>query len=111
MDDLRGSLYLRVFGNELRYMNFNGLDSLMSQNNINFLDVLMKLANENDYEYSHSTILMDSTIVIPTSSGFPLSLTVNGTATVDLKASGKVDIMKLASSPRSLDIHGLIKPR
>ncbi|XP_052255844.1 uncharacterized protein LOC127861416 isoform X2 [Dreissena polymorpha] len=110
MDDLRGSLYLRVFGNELRYINFNGLDSLMSQNNINFLDVLMKLANENDYEYSHSTILMDSTIVIPTSSGFPLSLTVNGTATVDLKASGKVDIMKLASSPRSLDIHGLIKP-
>ncbi|WAR23156.1 APLP-like protein [Mya arenaria] len=110
MDDLRGSLYMRVFGNELRYMNFKGLDSLLSQNSFNFLEVLMKLSNENDYQFTHSTMFIDSTIVIPTSSGFPLNLTVNGSATIDMKASGMVDVMKMASSPRSLDIHGIIRP-
>lgn len=111
MDDLRGSLYVRVFGNEIRYMNFKGINSLLSQNNINFLDILMKLADDNDYQYSQSTMFMDSNVVIPTSSGFPLNLTVNGTVTVDLKASGKMDIMKLASSPPTLDVNGIIRPR
>ena len=111
MDELRGSLYMRVFGNELRYMNFKGLDSLLSQDSFNFLEVLMKLSKENDYQFTHSTMFMDSTLIIPTSSGFPLNLTVNGSATIDMKASGMVDVMKMASSPRSLDIHGIIRPR
>ena len=111
MDDLRGSLYMRVFGNELRYMNFQGLDSLMSQDSFNFLELLMKLSKDNDYQFTHSSMFMDSTVVVPTSSGFPLNLTVNGTSTIDLKASGKMDVMKLSSSPPTMDIHGIIRPR
>ena len=111
MDDLRGSLYILVFGNEIKYMNFKGIDSLLSQNNINVLDIVMALAEDNDYQYTHSTMFMDSSVIIPTSSGFPLKLTVNGTATFDLKASGKMDVMKLASSPPTLDIKGIIRPR
>ena len=111
MDDLRGSLYMKVFGNELRYMDFQGIDSLFAKDSLNFLDILMKLSNENDYQYTHSSMFMDSNIVLPTSSGFPLKLSVNGTATIDLKASGKMDVLKLASSPRTLDVHGTIKPR
>lgn len=111
MDELRGSLYMRVFGNELRYMNFQGLDSMFSQKSFNFLDMIMKLTKENDYQYTQSAMFMDSSVIVPTSSGFPISLTVNGTATVDIKASGKMDIMKLTSSPPTLDIHGVIRPR
>lgn len=111
MEELRGSMYLKVFGNELRYMNFQGLDSLLSQKNFNVLDMLIKLSKENDYQYTHSAMFMDSSMIVPTSSGFPLNLTVNGTATIDLKASGKMDVMKLTSSPPTLDIHGTIRPR
>lgn len=111
MDDLRGSLYMRVFGNELRYMHFQGLDSLVSKNNFNFLDMLMNMNKDNDYQYTHSTVFLDSTFSIPTSSGFPISLTCNGTATVDMKASGKMDVLKLTSSPATLDINGIIRPR
>lgn len=111
MDDLRGSLYMKVFGNELRYVDFQGLDSLFAQNSLNFLDILMKLGKENDYQYTHSSMFMDNTLVVPTSSGFPLKLTVNGTSTIDLKASGMVDVMKLSSSPPTMDVHGIIKPR
>lgn len=111
MDELRGSLYLRIFGNEISYLNFEGMESLLSQNSINFIDILMKLASDNDYEFTQSTMFMDSNVIIPTSSGFPLTLSVNGTATVDLKATGKMDVMKLASSPPTLDVKGIIRPR
>ena len=100
---------MKVFGNELRYMNFQGLDSLLLSNNFNIIDVLTKLSKENSYQFTHSTTFLDSSIIIPTSSGFPMNLTVNGTATIDLQANGKVDLMKLAQS--NLDIHGLIRPR
>ena len=50
-------------------------------------------------------------MTVPTSSGMPLSLSVKGTATVDLKASGKVDLRKVSAKPRSLQIDGEIRPR
>lgn len=111
MDDLRGNLYVRVFGNEIKYMNFQGINSFLSQNSINVIDILMKLSEDNDYQFTQSTMFMDSSVIIPTGSGFPLNLTVNGTATVDLKASGKMDVMKLTTSPPTLDIKGIIRPR
>lgn len=53
MADLRGSLYMRVFGNELRYMNFKGIDSLFSGGpDFNILDLLIKLSEDNDYTYT-----------------------------------------------------------
>lgn len=107
MEELRGSLYIRVFGNELRFMNFQGLDSLFSKNSFNILDMMMKLSKENNYQYTQSSMFVDSSVIVPTSSGFPLNLTVNGTATVDLKASGKMDVMKLPT----MDISGIIRPR
>merc|ERR1712137_673764 len=109
-DELRGSMYMKVFGNELRYMNFQGLDSLMSNKNFNIIDMMMQLAKENSYQFTHSTMFLDTSIIIPTSSGFPMNLTVNGTATIDLQASGKIDVMKMAQSNPNLDIHGLIRP-
>ena len=111
MDELRGSVYLKVFGNELRYMNFQDLDSLRDGNNINIIDMMMKLAKENSYQFTHSTMFLDSSFVIPTCSGFPLNLMVNGTATIDLQASGKFDVMKMAQTKPTLDIHGIIRPR
>ena len=111
MDEIRGSMYLRVFGNELRYMNFKGIDSLLSSEDFNIFDVLMKLSKDNNYQFTHSSMFLDSHYIIPTSSGFPLTLSVNGTATIDLQASGKMDVLKLTSKPASLDINGIIKPR
>jgi len=112
MDELRGSLYLRVFGNEMQYMNFRGLKNMpFGSNTFNFLDILTKLTNEDEYQFTHSAMFMDSSITVPTCAGFPLTLTVNGTATVDLKASGKMDVRKMTSLPPSMDIHGIIRPR
>ena len=107
LDQLRAAMYMRVFGNELRYMNIHGLDSLLSGSNFNVLEMLIQLSKNNDYTFTHSTMFLDSSMIIPTGSGFPMNLTVNGTATVDLKLKGKMDLR----SPPAVDIEGLIQPR
>ncbi|KAL4235950.1 hypothetical protein ACF0H5_004338 [Mactra antiquata] len=104
--DLRASMYMRVFGNELRYMNIRGMDSILAGSDFNLLDMLIKFAEDNDYTYSHSIMFLDSSFIVPTASGFPLNLTVNGTATLDLRLKGKMDLRRLPS----VDINGLIQP-
>ncbi|KAH3731001.1 hypothetical protein DPMN_057005 [Dreissena polymorpha] len=51
MADLRGSIYMRVFGNEMRYTNFHGLSDLLSGPQINIPELIIKLAEESDYSY------------------------------------------------------------
>ena len=102
---------MRIFGNEMVYKNFNGLDMFGEGKNFNLMNILKKLSDSYDYSTTQSAMFLDSTMIIPTSSGLPLTLAVNGTATVDMKAKGKVDLRKLVNSPRSLELEGLIQPR
>ena len=50
-------------------------------------------------------------MMIPTIAGLPINLAVNGTGTFDVAVNGKMDIKKLGSPPRSMDIDGEIRPR
>jgi hypothetical protein len=110
MDELRGALYLRVFGNELRYKSFDGVQSLLG-GDFNFLDLLIKLSQNNDYAFTQSFMFLDSSMIVPTSAGFPMNLTVNGTATMDFKATGKMDLRKLGTKPPSIIVNGMAQPR
>ena len=107
LDDLKAAMYMRVFGNELRYMNIQGLDGLLSGPNLNILEMVTQLSKDSDYTMTHSMMFLDSSMIIPTGSGFPMNLTVNGTATMDLKLKGKMDFKSLPT----VDIDGLIQPR
>ena len=100
-------MYMRVFGNELRYMDIQGLDGLLTGPNLNILELVTQLSKDNDYTMTHSMMFLDSSMIIPTGSGFPMNLTVNGTATMDLKLKGKMDFKSLPT----VDISGLIQPR
>ena len=111
MDKLKGSMYMRMFGNDIRYSSFHGSQDIFGGSNFNILELLISLAKNHDYTFTQNLMFMDSGLIIPMAAGFPLNLTINGTATVDLKASGKVDVRKFAPSPRSLEISGLIQPR
>ncbi len=102
---------MRMFGNEMAYRHIRGFESLTSGDSFNFQDFLAKLSKEHDYSFTQNVMILDSSMVIPTSSGLPLNLTVNGTATISLEASGQVDLRKVAAKPRSLLIDGTIKPR
>ncbi|XP_062611985.1 uncharacterized protein LOC134273791, partial [Saccostrea cucullata] len=110
MDQLKGALYLRVFGNELSYNSFNGLDNLLNDNRFNILEMLISMSKNHDYTFTQNIMFLDTSMIIPTSAGFPLNLTINGTATIDMKASGKADLRKMSTSPMSLLISGKIQP-
>lgn len=111
MDDLKSSAYMRIFGNELASWDFAGFGKSGQKEQFNFLEFLIKLAQEHQMEYTKSFMFLDSEVHIPTVIGMPLKLSVNGTATIDLKVGGKLDIRKAGATPSSFDINGYIKPR
>lgn len=100
---------MRIFGNELSYNRFDGFVSIFSGFNVH--EVLKSMSKIHDYTFTQNIMFIDTSIIIPTSAGFPLSLAINGTASIDIEASGKVDLLKLSTSPRSILINGLIRPR
>lgn len=102
---------MRMFGNELSYNSFNGFESLLSGDSFNILEMLISMSKNHDYSFTQNIMFLDTSMIIPTSAGFPLNLTINGTATIDMKASGKADLRKLGTSPSSLLISGSIQPR
>jgi len=111
MEELKGSMYMRIFGNELQYINSDDIKTLLDGKNFNILDFIINLSKEQDYSFTQSFMFLDTSVVIPTISGFPLNISVDGSATIDLQASGKMDLRQFSSNPRSVSIDGKIKPR
>ncbi|KAH9523468.1 hypothetical protein Btru_040086, partial [Bulinus truncatus] len=110
-DQLKGFAYARLFGNELFFQRFSGVEGLMKSRKVpNFLDYLIQLADRQAVAYSYSAQLMDVALVVPTIAGLPLNISVNGSINFDLKAEGKADLRQVAASPRSLDIDGEFRP-
>ncbi|KAL3868012.1 hypothetical protein ACJMK2_040851 [Sinanodonta woodiana] len=101
MDDLRAALYTRVFGNELNYVM---LGSKASQDDefgsFNLPEFINKMRQNIPQEISltKSIMLIDTTMVIPTGVGLPLNLTLNATASIALKVSGQMNLVKPSTS-------------
>ena len=87
-------MYLKMFGRDLKYNSFNGLGELADVFPLAgmLLDGAKNPFNGQDINYSKSSIFLDGNIVVPTASGLPLILSVNGTTTDGLKSSTKFDI-------------------
>ncbi|CAH1244201.1 CTD-3088G3.8 [Branchiostoma lanceolatum] len=105
-----GSYYVRMYGDEMMYGDFKGLDIQAQKQGWNVMEMMMKLAKQQDYEVTKSTMFLDSTHTIPTSTGLPLRLAINGTATTHVKVSGKMDVRNMGFSPRSMHIEGQVMP-
>lgn len=56
LDDLKGSLYMRMFGNEMTFQRFQGLQSITSATSFNMLDFLIKLSKDHDISMTHSMV-------------------------------------------------------
>ncbi len=76
----------------------------------NYLQWLIELAKNHEFDYTKSTKFIDTTISLPTAVGLPLKLSLDGTAVMDIKVNGKLDIRNMAAAPRSMDIDGSVKP-
>lgn len=95
---------VKIFGTTLWYNQFKENDGTPD---INLLDVVTKLAEDHEAEYSKSFMFLDTTVTVPMTSGLPLKIAVNGTASVGLKYGGKFDV----KSFEHVDIQGHLEPR
>ncbi len=104
----KGSAFMRIFGNELGYMNIDETTVQQAKDKFNILDLLLKLAQGQKIDLTKSVMFLDSTMTIPTIIGVPLKLSINGTTSVSIQGAGKLD---MRHAPRSFSIDGYIQPR
>jgi len=106
-ENQEGSYYVKVLGNDVVYHHFHGLENFFDSNvDFNFIGMIMELARTGKVDYTKSYNLVDTELNYPTISGFPLSLKLNGTATIGMRMDGKFS----ATSFRDMDIEGYVYP-
>ncbi|GFS01680.1 apolipophorin [Elysia marginata] len=108
--EYRGSVYGRVFGNEMFFMHSDQIKLPTEKPSDTWLQMLIGLKEKQELAYGFSKELMDVSMFIPSVAGLPINIEVNGSAVVDLLLKGKADVLNLAVSPRSMDIDGEIRP-
>ena len=74
---------------------------------LNPLDLLIKLSQPHDIEVARNMMFLNSNVIVPTISGLPLKLAVDGVVSVNVKVKGKMDVR----NPKRIDINGELAPR
>lgn len=106
-DEPMGSYYLKLFGNELYYHNFKGIENALPEITFsNVFDVIRKLAAKESIEYTKSYDLIKSDFTFPTIAGLPIKLSLDGKAVVGLKLDGQFSFESL----NSFNIEGTFHP-
>jgi hypothetical protein len=104
------SVYTRVFGNELHYTQLHGLKEMIdSVSDATFFSLVKKIMRERDIDFTKSFMLIDGSYTIPTCTGLPINLALNGSATVGFKLHGYAN-MKHLFTLNSIDIEGSLTP-
>ncbi|XP_075529423.1 uncharacterized protein LOC142560897 [Dermacentor variabilis] len=98
----KASAYVKFFGNEIASLQLAaGTASPYSD----LVAWLSRLSGPGGLDLSKSVLFADTTLTVPASSGLPLRVSVNGSATVALKVGGSSQFRK-----GSVDVTGLMKP-
>ncbi|XP_037526583.1 uncharacterized protein LOC119404030 [Rhipicephalus sanguineus] len=99
----KASAYVKFFGNEIASLQLAAAGTASPYSDLMLW--LSRLSDPKGVDLSKSVLFADSTLTVPASSGLPLRVSVNGSATVALKVGGNSQFRK-----GSIDITGLIKP-
>jgi hypothetical protein len=90
----KASTYVRLFGNEISYSEFEDMLETSYKFDINPNLILKTLISRNEHKYTRSFQLVDATQEVPTAIGLPLKLSVNGTASVNVILGGNIETKK-----------------
>ena len=94
-EEFEASMYVRIFGNEVKYINSRdlGLDTVNMRNPSNDASrTLREFIRTGEVSYTYSNNFLDSSLIVPTMIGLPLNLTLNATVSTDVKVTGNVDL-------------------
>nr|XP_022900792.1 uncharacterized protein LOC111413892 [Onthophagus taurus] len=82
---------IKVFGNDLKYVTFNGQEEIRDAlSELNPIDFLKRILSGKEIKYNKATMFLDSSYVVPTGAGLPLTLNAIGTAAINLKLQGSL---------------------
>ncbi|XP_033098587.1 uncharacterized protein LOC117102434 [Anneissia japonica] len=105
-DMIHGSVYFKIFGNELGFVDSRQLRQLIEEiESFSIVQLVMRLANRKTIEYSKN-MLIEVHSEVPSCAGFSIKISSNSSALLQLRASGKLTSVK----PRNLDISGKVEP-
>lgn len=106
-DEPRGSYYLKLFGNEILYRHFEGIESLLPEKSFtSIFDLIINLLSKGSVDFTKSYNLVNAEFTYPTIIGFPLRLKVDGKATIDMKLDGTFNFEGF----NSINIDGKLRP-
>ncbi|XP_069692884.1 uncharacterized protein Apoltp isoform X2 [Periplaneta americana] len=109
-DDPQASIGMKIFGNELRYHKFSGDREIKAAlNAINPVEKIKQLLSGKEINYNKATLFLDTSYVVPTATGLPISLSAIGTAAVNLQISGSLKAADFLKT-HELDVEGKIRP-
>lgn len=107
-NDPSGSLYFRMFGNELSWFELPTMDDIVDfANGVRTNSWLDQMMSQKQNDIARSAMLVDTTVTVPTVTGFPFRVDLKATATGGIKTDGQIN---LAGAPKDMLIEGYIKP-
>ncbi|XP_031801299.1 uncharacterized protein LOC100916970 [Sarcophilus harrisii] len=103
---LKCDLSLKIFGNELSFVDCGTMRSHMKRYSLNLAELTVKLLKGQEVQINRRLSLATEEFSFPTLSGFPVQLALNASAAINIRIRGTVDFKQLSD----FSLEGYIKP-
>ncbi|XP_064582376.1 uncharacterized protein LOC135454311 [Zonotrichia leucophrys gambelii] len=103
---LKCELSMKIFGNELSFLNCEDLRKQMKHYSLNLAELAVKLLKGQEVQFNKRMSLATEELQFPAISGFPVQLAVNASAAINVKIKGNADFKQQSN----FFLNGYIKP-
>ncbi|XP_027695180.1 vitellogenin-like [Vombatus ursinus] len=104
--DLQCGLSLKIFGNELSFVDCGAVRSHMKRYSLNLAELTVRLLKGQEVQINRRLSLATEELSFPTVSGLPVQLALNASAAIHIRIRGTVDFKQLSD----FSLEGYIKP-
>ncbi|XP_044534269.1 uncharacterized protein LOC123249339 [Gracilinanus agilis] len=104
--DLWCGLSLKIFGNELSFVDCGAVRSHMKRYSLNLAELTVKLLKGQEVQINRRLSLATEELSFPTVSGLPMQVALNASAAINIRIRGTVDFKQLSD----FSVEGYIKP-
>ncbi|XP_074052215.1 uncharacterized protein LOC141495122 [Macrotis lagotis] len=104
--DLQCGLSLKIFGNELSFIDCGAVRSYMKRYSLNLAELTVKLLKGQEVQINRRLSLATEELSFPAVSGLPVQLALNASAAINIRIRGTVDFKQLSD----FSLEGYIKP-
>ncbi|XP_053936194.1 uncharacterized protein LOC128853691 isoform X2 [Cuculus canorus] len=103
---LKCELSVKIFGNELSFLNCEDLRKQMKYYSLNLAELAVKLLKGQEVQFNRRLSLATEELQFPAISGVPVQLAVNASAAVNIKIKGNADFEQQSN----FFLNGYVKP-